>query len=109
MKTLSSFVTALMLGASSTAAHADCDLGEVVGWTLLAEKTVDGFIESGKKDDSYEGCDFDRIITFSDGTGLRCTGYHYTYSYRPQAYIFGDGHFFKACIEDEWVDLQSIR
>lgn len=109
MKRLSLTLIALSLGVSPTVAYADCDLSEVVGWTLLAEKTVDGFIEPGKRDDSYEGCDFDRIITFTDGTGLRCTGYHYTYAYRPEAYIFADGPLLKACIEDEWVDLQPIR
>ncbi len=109
MKRCSLILIAISTGFSPTVAYAECDLSEVVGWTLLAEKTVDGFIEAGKRDDSYEGCDFDRIITFTDGTGLRCTGYHYTYAYRPDAYIFGDGHSFKACIEDEWVDLSALR
>jgi hypothetical protein len=34
-------------------AVAECDLGEVVGWTLIAEKTVEGYV--GGASSSYSG------------------------------------------------------
>jgi len=95
--------------AGYSPAVAECDLGEVVGWTLIAEKTVEGYVENGKKDDSYEGCDYDRILIFSDQTAARCAEYEYSYAYRPTAYIFASGRLLKACIDDDMIDLQPLR
>ncbi|QTH21721.1 hypothetical protein HRJ34_26055 [Rhizorhabdus wittichii] len=90
-------------------AVAECDLGEVVGWTLIAEKTVEGYVEDGKRDDSYEGCDFDRVLIFTDNTAVRCAEYEYSYAYRPTAYIFANGSLLKACIDDDWIDIWPLR
>ena len=63
-------------------------LGDLVGYIVLASKTVDSFIDKGKdKKDGLEGCDYDRVIAFTDGTGVVCRTYSYTYSYRPKAII----------------------
>lgn len=98
------------LCAFSTAALGDCDLDDLVGYTLIASKTIDGYIEHGKRNDDFEGCDFDRIIVFDDNTGVRCTGYNYSYSYRPTAYIFSQGRgSMKMCVEDELYDIAPIR
>jgi hypothetical protein len=91
-------------------ARAECDLSELVGYTLLAEKTIDGYIENGKKSDDFEGCDFDRVIVFDDNTGVRCMTYSYTYSFRPDAYIFaGSAGSMKMCVEDELYDVAPLR
>lgn len=79
-------------------AIADCDLDYVVGYTLIASKYVDGFYKDGEKKSGFEGCDYDRIIIFDDGTGVRCTTYSYTYSYHPKAYIFSNGSSLKMCV-----------
>jgi len=107
MKVAALIATAALLTGAS--ARAECDLGEVVGWTLIAEKTVEGYVEDGKKEDSYEGCDYDRVLIFTDDTAVRCAEYHYSYAYRPEAYIFSDGTLLKACIDDDMIDLRRLR
>ena len=92
------------------AARAECELSELIGYTMIAEKTVAGFVENGKKSDEFEGCDFDRIIIFDDNTGVRCDTYNYSYSYRPSAYIFANRFgAIKMCVEDELFDVTQIR
>ena len=53
---------------------------ELVGYTILSVKTVDG---------DFEGCDFDKKIIFTDGTYVTCMGYGYQYSYMPKAILLG--------------------
>lgn len=86
-----------------------CDLDGLVGWTLIAKKTVVAYVEDGVKEDGYQGCSYGRILVFSDGTGASCATYNYNYAYRPNAYVFSDGYSFKACIDDEMVDLRPLR
>lgn len=109
-KMASMFVGAGSLIASSPA-FANCDLGDVVGYTLVAQKTVSGFLDlkKQKRSDDYEGCDFDRVLLFSDGSGIRCTSYHYHYAFHPDAYLFAKHSTIKACIDDEFVDAMVLR
>jgi hypothetical protein len=73
------------LGACADAAIV---LGKFVGYSIVASKTVEAFIDKGKqKQDGFEGCEYDRIIVFTDGTGVVCRTYSYTYSYRPDAVL----------------------
>lgn len=65
-------------------------LEDNVGWTIIAVKTVEGFKDKDKKpQDSFEGCEYDRKIYFSDRTYVECRTYSYSYSYRPKAAILG--------------------
>ena len=60
-------------------------LEEYKGYTIADVKTVDGYIDNdGKRSDSFEGCEFERKIVFTDGTALTCSTYHYHYAYRPR-------------------------
>lgn len=66
------------------------DASNYVGYTIVAVKTIDAFKDQGKEQkDGFEGCDYDRIIVFTDGTAVTCRGYHYHYAYRPKAVILG--------------------
>lgn len=88
---------------SVTAARADMasDLADHVGYTVIAAKTIEGFRDkSGKRGDSFEGCEWDRIIIFTDGKAVRCTGYGYSYSWRPRAAILSDGTTAKMIVGD---------
>jgi hypothetical protein len=77
------------------------------GYTIISVTQVSG---------EFEGCDFDRVIRFVDGMALRCSSYSYTYSYMPDAVIFGkeatlQGRSFvliKVLIEDEIFDMEPI-
>ena len=91
------------------------ELENLVGYTVLAAKTIDGYIdEDGEKSDGFEGCDFDRKIFFDDGTYVTCSGYGYSYSYRPTAILFGKQGAFegrsyidlKMVVDDDIYDLQ---
>jgi hypothetical protein len=98
----------VMLFIATTAA-ADCssELMKLEGYTIIAATQVDG---------QFEGCDFDKVIRFTDGKRLRCSSYSYTYAYMPDAIIFGKRSTFqgksllsiKVLIEDEVFDMAPI-
>jgi hypothetical protein len=65
-------------------------LANNVGWTIVASKTIDGYIdENGKRNSSFEGCDYGRVVIFRDGTSVTCNSYRYHYAYAPTAIILG--------------------
>jgi hypothetical protein len=71
---------------------------------------VVGFIQDDRRGDEFSGCEFGRILVFDDNTGIRCTSYNYTYSYRPDAYVFVNAsHNIRVCIENEWFDVAPLR
>jgi len=74
---------------------------KLVGYTIVDIKTVDG---------NFEGCDYDRKIVFTDGTYVTCLDYGYTYSYMPEAIIFGTKHngafLYKMYIDGELYDIR---
>ena len=94
---------------SAIPSFAACNLDRVVGYTLIAKKTIVAFIQDDEREDSFSGCQFGRILVFDDNTGVRCTGYNYTYAYRPDAFIFSNLSAMKMCVEGEWLDVSSIR
>ena len=92
------------------AALAECQLSDLIGYTLVARKTIAGYIDNEKKGDDFQGCEFDRVIVFDDNTGVRCATYSYSYSYRPDAYIFANGPAsMKMCVEEELYDVAPLR
>ena len=107
MRKLSLCIAAFSI-LSSAPAQA-CDLDRLIGWTLIAKKTVVAYVEDGEKEDGYKGCSYRRILVFSDGTGVSCATYSYDYAYRPDAYIFTDGVSLKMCIDGDIVDARLLR
>jgi hypothetical protein len=75
-----------------TGVHADTidKLSDLEGFYVLKVKTIDGWMDKDKKQkkSGFEGCDWDRVIIFDDGTTATCRTYSYTYSYRPKAALF---------------------
>jgi len=63
------------------------DLNDLVGYTITASKTINRWYDDEKGDDSFDGCDYDRVIVFDDNTSLTCAEYGYQYVYRPTAII----------------------
>lgn len=103
--------TAALLGLYQNA-HADAVsvLSQFEGYTVAAVMTVTGWQDrNGKKGDSFEGCEFDRIIIFDDSKALVCATYSYSYSYRPQAAILVKGSSFKMMIGDQAYDMRPLR
>lgn len=106
-------VLGVMASAILSAAPASADrcasaLRRLGGWTILSVTSVDG---------EFNGCDFDRVIRFTDGSIHRCSTYSYTYSYRPDAIIFGKTMSYqggtyatiKVLIEGEIYDMSLVR
>lgn len=82
-------MTLAFLSSVAQASAADV-LSDLEGYTVVASKTIDAFADKGKaKKDGFEGCEYDRVIIFTDGTAVTCRTYSYTYSYRPKAVILG--------------------
>jgi hypothetical protein len=102
-------IAIVCLALTSIQAFAFCKLNRVMGYTLVAQKTVVAKIEDGKREDGFSGCTYGRILVFEDNTGLRCAEYNYEYSYRPDAFIFVRGSDIKACIEGYLYDLNPLR
>lgn len=99
--------TAFLLFASQIAADTADDLGNLVGYTIVGAFTVTGWQDTnGKKGDSFEGCEFDRVIIFDDSKTLRCATYSYSYSYRPKAVVLSNGTSFKMIVGSNSYDMR---
>ena len=102
-------ITTLVTDPAS-AALAD-KLERLVGYTIVASKTVEAWVEDKKKSDGFEGCNHGRVIIFTDGTALTCNTYSYSYSYRPTAVILakkiGAGYDFKMVVDNDVYDMES--
>ncbi|OYY93200.1 MAG: hypothetical protein B7Y41_12815 [Hydrogenophilales bacterium 28-61-23] len=98
-----------VLLTSATSAFADLtnQLGRLVGYTIIASKTISGYQDkNGKGADSFEGCDYDRVIIFDDDKILTCEAYGYQYSYRPTAIILSNGPSFKMIVGNDIYDMR---
>lgn len=85
-------IIGILLSVIPTMSYANCEssLERYIGWTIIDSKTIDGYRkENGAKEDSFEGCDYGRIIFFRDGTSVTCNSYSYQYAYAPTAILLG--------------------
>ena len=88
----------ILLISFSSIAHAGCEsiLEKHIGWTIIASKTIEGYRDSGEeKKDDFEGCEYDRIVYFMDGTKVTCNSYGYQYAYMPKAILLGKSTTYK--------------
>ena len=103
------FESTVVAVGTSAPARADIasKLRRYVGYTVLDTKTIKGWVSEDRKKhgDSFEGCEFGRLIIFDDNTYLRCTGYSYEYSYRPEAVILARGKSFVMIVDDDAYDM----
>ncbi|HEX7687940.1 MAG TPA: hypothetical protein VF453_09545 [Burkholderiaceae bacterium] len=89
---ISALSAASLLSILPGASRADFedDISDYVGYTIIAVKTIDSFKDnSHERKDGFEGCEYDRVIVFTDGTAVTCRSYGYKYAYRPKAVILG--------------------
>jgi hypothetical protein len=87
---------ALFIFSTSTAFAKFNKLDNLIGYKIIAKKTIDG---------EFEGCDFDKKIIFDDRTMLCCRSYGYQYAYRPTAIILFNGYNIKMIVENEVYDM----
>ena len=92
LRTVGAFLSLLAGLAFFSGAQADTvdKLSDLEGFYVLKVKTIDGWMDKDKnqKKSGFEGCDWDRVIIFDDGTTATCRTYSYSYSYRPKAALF---------------------
>ncbi len=104
---------ALILIFCSASAFADFadQAKEYVGYTIVAVKTVAKWVDpdTGKSEDSFEGCDYGRIIVFDGNTALVCNEYGYQYAYRPEAVILSNGSSIIMIVGDDAYDMAKYR
>lgn len=89
------------------------ELEDLVGYVIVASKTIEGWREDRKSEDGFSGCSHGRVIVFTDGTALTCNTYSYSYAYRPTAVILAkqfkfqgrEMYDFKMVVEDEVYDM----
>lgn len=97
-------------------AHADLnnELKDLVGYTIIASKTIDRWYDGDKQNNSFNGCSHGRVIVFTDNTTLTCAEYGYQYAYRPTAIILvkefsykGKSFYdYKMVVENEVYDMR---
>ena len=97
---------ALVFGLSSRPALAVCDLSQVVGYTLIFGKTIQAYIQDGKRTNGFEGCAHDRVLVFTDNTGVRCKDAAVHAAVLPKGYLFArNANDMKLCVDDDIYDV----
>ena len=84
------------------------DIGQYVGYTIAAKKTIIGYEEdNGKSEASFAGCTYGRKIVFEDNTYLTCSGYSYHYAYRPEAVLLVRNGSWIMLVDGESFDMKN--
>ena len=64
------------------------ELSRLDGYTITHTGTVTGYIdEDGEEQDSYRGCDYDRVLIVDDKLRVTCKEYDYNYASSPTIII----------------------
>ncbi len=108
--TLGVTLAALCGMAQPVWALSGCDLDEVVGYQLVQKKTIEAFIDGGRRQFGYQGCVPDRVLIFTDKTGVRCRGTVVQRLDVPVAYLFARSESdIKLCVGDQMIDVMQAR
>jgi hypothetical protein len=95
-----------MIVLATSPASARCALDDVIGYTLVFTKTIEGFIEGGRKTRGFQGCQPGRVLVFADNSGVRCNGLSLQKLDFPKGYLFAKSQTdLKICIGDEMLDV----
>ena len=105
---------------TSSIANADVSyqLEQLVGWTIVEVKTIEGHQEPGQpKQSGFEGCNGDTRIFFMDGSVAQCMSLGLQLSLMPKAVIFGtkttykgkEMILYKMLVEDNLYDINFFK
>ena len=90
----------MALGMVSRPAAAECDLSALIGYTLVFSKTIDAYIQDGKRVRGFQGCTRDRVLVFDDNTGVRCKEAFVQSGDFPRAFLFARSpNDMKLCVD----------
>jgi len=83
-----------------------CDLSRVIGYTLVAQKTIEAYVETGKRTRGFVGCAPERVLIFTDNTALRCQSRGVQLITLPRAWLFARTQTdIKLCVGDDMYDM----
>jgi hypothetical protein len=94
----------------ATQANADIadKLSRFVGYSIIHSGTITGYQDKrNKPNDSFEGCDYDRVIFIDDAFRVTCATYSYTYAYRPTVVILSRGGNLKMIVGNDIFDIRK--
>jgi hypothetical protein len=102
-------ISLLMNGLAQ--ADGRCDLNGLVGYQILFAKPIEGYIEGGVRKKGYEGCEADRVLVFSDNTGVRCKELVRQHEDLPTGYLFARNNLgdLKLCVDGELFDVSQTN
>ena len=72
MRALGLALLAAVICQGGARAGGRCELDDVIGYQVLFSKTLEGYIQSGIRKKGFDGCEPDRVLVFTDNTGVRC-------------------------------------
>lgn len=103
-------ISVLVFALNMTTRAVSCEITDnLMGYTIVVSKTIVAKIDDGVREDGFTGCEYGRIIVFSDETGVKCSSYGYQYAYRPDAILLTNGSSIKMCVGSELYDVGQIR
>ena len=84
------FTALFFLLSSNAFADVSYELEQLMGWTIVDVKTIEGHQERGEqKQIGFEGCNGDTYIYFIDGSVAQCMSLGLQLALMPKAIIFG--------------------
>ncbi len=106
---MATVISLLMSGFAQ--ADGRCDLNGLVGYQILFAKPIQGYIEGGVRKKGYEGCEADRVLVFSDNTGVRCKELVRQHGDLPTGYLFARNNLgdLKLCVDGELFDVSQTN
>jgi hypothetical protein len=89
-----------------------CDLNGLVGYQIIMAKPIAAYIQNGVRKKGYEGCEADRVLVFSDNTGVRCKELsRHRAEDLPTGYLFARNNLgdLKLCVEGDLFDVSQTQ
>jgi hypothetical protein len=106
-------IAALALLAGGPAlADGRCDLNGLVGYQILFAKPIDSYIQGGMRTKGYNGCEPDRVLVFTDRSGVRCKELtRQTTENLPTGYLFARDNLgdLKLCVDGLLMDVSTTN
>jgi hypothetical protein len=100
----------VVLGTASRPAVAECDLSALVGYTLVFSKTIDGYIQDGKRFRGFQGCTRDRVLIFDDNSGVRCKETFLQVGIFPRAFLFArNSNDMRLCVDGSLYEVAQAN
>lgn len=83
------------------------DLSDYFDYTIIYTGNVTGYIDdNGEEKDSFEGCEYGRMLIIDYSKSITCQTYSYSYSYNPDIVILSNGSSSIAVINDDEYDIR---